>query len=1131
MRSINLEIDKIGLQILVKGGEVVFDPADGISKAELSRHGQQIKDLINGKLPLEAMTLKDVAAESLIDNAFPLTDIQYAYLIGRNSGLELGGLASGLYLEFDIANPDLPALNRALNQTVNRHSMLRAITVAGGQQRILDQVSAYEIIVYSDRGWSDSEQSEHLLKIRQEMEKVMLPLDQTPSFDIRATVLNDENVRLHLYFDLMFIDINSVNIVLRDWWLNYENKELVTLSSAAIFPAYIEAERILQGKFQGVKDKQYWQGLLEKLPLSPELPTKCAPELISVPIIKRSSKMISAETISMLKSNAEIHGITLEVMFLGIYVETLRQWSKRQNFTLTLTQLDRRPHFSDVANVVGNFLQPTLLPVWSPENISLAKRLVQLQTDLLSNRLHSSYNGIQVLRELTSRRHENRAASAPIVFSNTLNTDLQDLNPVKFDGVTQVYSSNQTPQVWLENQITTSNGDVWVNWNYVDELFPDGMVETMLDTYINLLNDCAQDASILEQQGSVIKLPIVDTTERQLANSTEIDLAPRLLQEMFLESAEKFPDATAISQGNIEVSYRILREKSNQVANRIREEIGVNPGEIIAVSLPPGPELIIGILGILISGAAYVAIDPTLPEQRRKSLLERCGAKGVISDRKTYDTREYCNDLLCIDVDDRKTLAYSASPVATIQTIDDLAYVIFTSGSTGEPKGVMISHNNASNTVLDINRKFNVTAKDAVFSVAPAGFDLSVYDYFGLLAVGGRIVFQAIESANDPRVWCETLIEHKVTIWNSVPAPVKALVDRCSLDLAKTPLRLILMSGDWIPVDLPNSIRETLPEIEIISLGGATEGSIWSIFYPIKEVNNKWSSIPYGKPLANQKFHVLNDWFAPCPKWVTGELYIAGQGVAQGYLGDNKKTLERFIIHPHTGERLYKTGDLGKYISDGNIEILGREDNQVKINGYRVELGEVEACILTHKLASHVVIDAPEHPKTGQRHLVAYVVPEGDFSEIAQDVLQEQLKVVVQKTLPSYMIPTYYLLLSHMPLTSNGKINRNALPTPWAESEGESEQSVEPKNDVEKKLLKLWRSQVQHDDFGVTNGFFDIGGDSLHAVALLSALREEFNIGPVQEQDLIEGLFMNANIQSFAQIIMAMTETAKKVNA
>lgn len=1126
MRSPLTEIDKVGSHILLKGEEVIVDTKEGNSETDISNHAQKIRELLNGSLPLEMPVEGTFSSDSPAEGEFPLTDIQYAYLIGRSPGLELGGLSSSLYMELDLDNPDFEALNNALNETIAYHPMLRAVVAADGQQKILSQLAEpYKISVSDGSAWSESERNGQLEKIRQEMETGLLPLDKAPSFAIKATLLGNNSARLHVYFDLMFVDMPSVRLVMGDWWRRYSKSSLEARPCGPAFNAYLDAEKALQQQSQGQRDQAYWEARLDDLPPSPELPLKNSPEQLSPPKFKRVSRSVSLQQLAKLKEVAQERGFTLETLFFGAYVETLRQWSKRQSFTVTLTQLGRRQHFDGIENTVGNFLQPGLFPVNADKDSTFTQRLAQLQTDLITNRWHSSYNGIQALRELTRRRQENRAASAPVVFSNTLTADLEEIvSEFGWTEARQVYNSNHTPQVWLENQLLRMGDELQINWNYVDGLFPEGMVDMMLEAYINLLNACENASDIWEKSGSVVALPSADLEERQAANDTQNTDAPRLLHEMVFESAKKSPESVAIVQGEREMTYGELAATATEVGRRIREQVSIKPGDMVVVSLPQGPELIVGILGVLAAGGVYVAIDPSLPEQRRVSLMQRCSTKMVVTDRNTFPNADEFTFCPRIDIDDCQTDSTGFDMPEPVQGLDDLAYVIFTSGSTGEPKGVMISHRNASNTVIDINRRFQVTADDVVFSVAPAGFDLSVYDYFGLLGAGGRVVFQEQDATNDPQLWGEALARYGVTIWNSVPAPVKALADRCGEQLAQTRLRLVLMSGDWIPVDLPGQLRETLPQVDVISLGGATEGSIWSICYPIHEVDQKWSSIPYGKPLANQRFHVFNDWMSPSPRWVTGELYIAGEGVAQGYLADPEKTAQRFFDHPETGERIYKTGDLGRYIADGLIEILGREDSQVKINGYRVELGEVEACLLANENASHIVIDAPVHPKTGQRHLVAYVVPAGNFAQVDQDALQEQLKEAVRKELPSYMVPTYYTILEEMPLTSNGKIDRKALPTPWPEMKDDSAGAVEPSTEIEARLLKLWREQLKHDDFDVTDGFFDIGGDSLHAVGLLSALREEFDVTPASEQDMIEGLFMNSNIQSFSQIIESLTQ-------
>jgi amino acid adenylation domain-containing protein len=351
----------------------------------------------------------------------------------------------------------------------------------------------------------------------------------------------------------------------------------------------------------------------------------------------------------------------------------------------------------------------------------------------------------------------------------------------------------------------------------------------------------------------------------------------------------------------------------------------------------------------------------------------------------------------------------------------DLAYIIYTSGSTGLPKGVMINHRGAVNTILDINHRWNVGPADRVFALSSLGFDLSVYDIFGTLAAGGAIVLPSPGTERSPWEWTDLLTEHGVTVWNSVPALMEMLVEYSAGRGLRLPesLRLVLMSGDWIPVTLPDRVRAlSTPDITLIGMGGATEASIWSNFYPIGTVDPAWPSIPYGKPLSNQHFDVLDPALRPRPDWVPGELYIGGTGVAMGYWRDPDKTEHAFITHPATGQRLYRTGDLGRYLPDGNLEFLGREDFQVKINGFRVELGEIEAALHSHHdVTSAVVIATGNSHDT--RRLVAYVTP----AHAPVDTLRKYLCC----KLPGYLVPERFTALDQFPLTPNGKVDRTAL--------------------------------------------------------------------------------------------------------
>jgi amino acid adenylation domain-containing protein len=423
------------------------------------------------------------------------------------------------------------------------------------------------------------------------------------------------------------------------------------------------------------------------------------------------------------------------------------------------------------------------------------------------------------------------------------------------------------------------------------------------------------------------------------------------------------------------LTYQQLYRQSMHLGYLLRQA-GAHPGQLIAIVIEKGWEQIVAVLGILFSGAAYLPIDPSLPDERLCYLLEHGQVQIVLTQSGVLDRIVWPQhlQLFCIDALDMQQ--EDLSPLPVFQQPEDLAYVIYTSGSTGLPKGVMINHRGAVNTILDINQRFTISEADRVLALSALNFDLSVYDIFGLLAAGGTIVIPAEGAMRNPAVWLELLIQERVTLWNSVPALFQMLIEFTEADadlLQRACLRLVLLSGDWIPVSLPDRGRELLPTIDIISLGGATEASIWSILYPITVVDSAWKSIPYGRPMLNQRFAVLNEGLEPCPVWVPGTLYISGIGLAQGYWRDDVKTNASFFLHPHTGERLYCTGDLGRYLPDGTIEFLGREDFQVKVQGHRIELGEIEETLFLHPSVKAAVTIAVTEPR-GEKRLVSYVV-------------------------------------------------------------------------------------------------------------------------------------------------------------
>ncbi|MBO3457407.1 non-ribosomal peptide synthetase [Aetokthonos hydrillicola Thurmond2011] len=895
---------------------------------------------------------------------FPLTDIQQAYWLGRNEAFELGNIAAHGYLELDCHLLNLESLNHAWQKLVLRHDMLRAVVLPDGQQQILQQVPLYEIEVLDLCGQPPEAITTQLEMIRHQMSHEVLPADQWPLFKLRATRLDNNRTRLHLSFDALIGDALSMFVILREWSELYRNPESLLPPLELSFRDYVVAELALQATPQYHLSQEYWFTRIDTLPPAPELPLAQNPGSITKPQFKRRSAKLSPEQWQKLKDQANQVNLTPSGVLLSAFAEILTRWSKSPKFTINLTLFHRLPLHPQVNELVGDFTSLTLLEIDNSLPNSFTTRAQQIQQQLWQDLDHGYVSGLEIQRELSRRRGSYQFM--PVVFTSTLGLDSLSQNASTLSQLGEVvYSLSQTPQVWLDHQVTEQNGTLVFNWDVVEELFPQGFVDDMFEAYCNFLEQLASKESAWVEIHT--ELLLQSQVEKQTeVNNTAAPVSEQTLHSLFINQVEARSQSPAVITPNRTLTYGELYHKANQLGHRLRQ-LGATTNTLVAVILEKGWEQIVAVLGILMSGAAYLPIDLELPQERQWYLLEQGEVKLAV----TQPHLNLPSDLQCLYVESEDSGVLYSNPLESVQTADDLAYVIYTSGSTGLPKGVMITHRGAVNTILDINERFGVKPSERVLALSALNFDLSVYDIFGVLAAGGTIVVPAKEGIKDPAHWLELMVSEQVSLWNSVPALMQMLVEYlfAQPEKARLSLRLALLSGDWLPLSLPIQIQALWSNVAIASLGGATEASIWSICYPIKTVDPNWKSIPYGQPLKNQRFYVFNELMEPTPIWVSGQLYIGGIGLAKGYWRDEDKTTASFITHPITGEQLYKTGDLGRYLPDGNIEFLGREDFQVKINGYRVELGEIEAPLKQYPNVKEAVVTV-----VGESQLVAYVV-------------------------------------------------------------------------------------------------------------------------------------------------------------
>lgn len=920
------------------------------------------------------------------DGTFPLTEIQYAYWVGRGPNFVLGNVAPHAYFELEGRRLDATVLTDAWNQIIARHPMLRAVVGKDGNQRVLPVGSRFTIEVVDLSDAPQDEVAERLEEIRAEMSHRVYDPTDWPLFDIRITRLAEWD-RLHISLDLLMVDLASVAVLFSEWQTLCQNPAHELPPIDVTFRDYVLALERNADTERSRRALEYWTSRAATLPPPPDLPLDRSPVAVHRPRFTHREFHLEPEAWKRLRDRAEERGLTSTAVLATAFSEVLAAWSGTLRFTLNLTLFNRLPLLLDadgqghrglhphLRRVVGDFTSICLLEVDTTDGTfdeCVRRTQRQLQQDLR----HRHVSALHTLRERRRLGLDTAFGTMPVVFTSGLGTVADVTGPRDYFGDI-TYRISQTPQVWLDHQVLDITGSLDLTWDVVEELFPANLLDDMFATYTGLVERLASDDAVWDTELHVTP-PAYQLTERDEVNRTAGPLPDGLLHEPFLARAARQPDWPAVITNAETLTYGQLAGRAAAVADAILRDGDDRPGRdrLVGITLDKSADQVAAAYGVLLAGHAYLPAGAALPAQRREAILADGEATTVITTARyaeEFDWAEGVRPVAVDRLDDRPT-----PPSAVPAEPSDLAYVLFTSGSTGRPKGVMIEHRSALNTVADISERFGVTREDRIFGLAELSFDLSVYDLFGALGVGATLVLPDPDQAGEPAHWADMMHRHGVTVWNSVPAQMQMLVDHIEA-VGEIPdgLRLVMLSGDWVPVDLPGRIHELWPDAVVISMGGATEASIWSNYHRVDEVPEGAPSIPYGVPLRNQRFHVLDATLRPCPNWVPGELYIEGVGLARGYWRDPDKTAASFIRHPRSGVRLYRTGDYGRYLPGGTIEFLGRKDGQVKIRGHRIELGEIESVLTQHPGVERAVAVKSDDDGAGVQ-LLGFVIPGRD---------------------------------------------------------------------------------------------------------------------------------------------------------
>ncbi|HEY0552879.1 MAG TPA: amino acid adenylation domain-containing protein [Thermoanaerobaculia bacterium] len=586
------------------------------------------------------------------------------------------------------------------------------------------------------------------------------------------------------------------------------------------------------------------------------------------------------------------------------------------------------------------------------------------------------------------------------------------------------------------------------------------------------------------------------------------------LHQLFEARADQQPAAVALIRGAETVTYGELERRANRVAHHLRR-LGVRRGEPVGLWMHRALDLPAALLGILKAGAVYMPLDASWPEERVETILAGTAARIVIAGREEGGKPPLASRH-AVDPDTLNDLELPETRPEPAGDAADLAYLIHTSGSTGEPKGIVIRHRSAVNTLRWNNETLGIGPGDRHLFVNSIGFDLSIYDLLGMLGAGAAVRIATEEELQDPARLAAVLRDGGITTWSSAPSALQRLVPFFPAAGEGRDLRRVLLAGDWIPLALPDEVRRAFPGVLLIgNFGGATETSVWSNWHRVDRVDPAWAAIPYGRPLANTRYYILDAALEPCPPGVPGDNYIGGPCLAVGYAGQPALTAASFLPDPYAdapGARMYATGDRARFGADGTMEFLGRVDSQVKVRGYRIELGEIEAALLRHPgIAAAVVLAREDVP--GEKSLVGYVVRSAGLAPAGADLAG--LRTFLRETLPDYMVPWTFVELPELPVTANGKLDRDALPAP-REARALETAYVAPRNDLERAIGAVWREVLQLDRIGVQESFFEVGGNSLLVARLQSRLREATG----RDVPVVE-LFRHPTIESLARSLEA----------
>ena len=1061
---------------------------------------------------LIAMPLDTIEDKHLL--SFMQQGMLFNSLYAPKSGINVEQLICNLHEDLNIS-----AFKQAWQQVVDRHPILRTSFCWEDVNEPLQEVQRHVTIPFEEQDWRDlsAKQQEQQLESYLHADRQRgFQINEAPLMRVALFQIAEANYQCVWTFHHVLLDGRSFPIVLKELFAFYEafcaNQDL-QLPQPRPYRDYIDWLR--QQDFS--KAENFWRSTLNGF---------SAPTALTVnrtrPVKSDETEdywygqqkiRFSRDLTAKLQFLAQQHQLTFNTLVQGAWALLLNRYSGEEDVVFGATRACRRSSVEGADSMIGLLINTLPLRVRVPDEMPLLQWLKELRTQWIALREyeHTPLVKIQGWSDIPTGQP---LFESILVFENyQLNSKLQEQGGKWENREFRLLERTNFPLTvagYLESELL-------LEIEYDRHRFDDATIARMLGHIQTLL-----EGMIANPESLLKDLPLLTAAERhQLLvewNNTQAE-SPKdsCYHHLFEAQVERTPDAVAVVYGNKQLTYRELNTRANQLAHYL-QKLGVKPDVLVAISVERSIEMVVGFLGILKAGGAYVPLDPSYPHERRAYKLNDSQAPVILTQKRLVASLpDHSAQVVCLDTDWEAIAQESEENPVSETTVENLAYVIYTSGSTGKPKGVMITHRGLVNHNLAIAKQYDLEKSDRVLQFSSMSFDIIVEELFPSWLVGSTVVVRTEEMLSSTTNFLQFIEREQVTILNLPTAFWHELVN--GLSLLKKPLpsglRLVIVGGEKASRSVYSTWLQLVGEnIRWLNSYGPTETTVTATVYDPAadpESDRSLSEIPIGRPIANTQVYILDRQLQPVPIGVPGELYIGGAGLGRGYLNRPDLTADKFIRNPFSDNstaRLYKTGDTARYLSDGNIEFVGRIDFQVKIRGFRIELGEIEAALEQHPDIQQTVVLARDDER-GNKRLVAYLVLKPQ-----QAPTTNELRSFLKEKLPDYMIPSAFVILDTWPLTPNGKVDRRALPAPDQVRQEPEETFAAPQDDLEHQLTKIWEEVLGIQPIGIQNNFFDLGGHSLLAIRLCNEIEKK--LGKTLS---VATLFQAPTIQQLANLL------------